>query len=109
MPDYPEKTCELDRLVTQEKLVEAALAGKKTQQRRNGVYGYPGEEFELQGIKFKVTALERKTLGDMTDACAQAEGFPSLEFYKNLILRMHKNMDWNNDAKVWVHTFEKID
>lgn len=105
--NYPEKTCDIDRLVTHEKLVTAALAGKKTEQRRNGVYAYPGETFELDGVEFTVTSLERKTLGDMTDADAQAEGYPSMEMYKGLILRMHEGMAWNENHKVWVHKFEK--
>lgn len=108
MSDYPEKTCTLDKLVTNPKLVAAALAGRKVQQRRNGVYGYPGEEFELEGTPFRVTALERENLGQMTDAEAQAEGFPSLESYKGLILRVHPGMEWNDKARVWVHSFEKI-
>ena len=33
---YPEKSCDIDRLVTHPKLVEAALAGKKIEQRRDG-------------------------------------------------------------------------
>jgi len=51
MNDYPEKTCEIDRLVTHPKLVAKALRGEKTQQRRAGVYGYPGETFELESRK----------------------------------------------------------
>jgi hypothetical protein len=47
----------------------------------------------------------RETLGQMTDADAQAEGYPSLEIHKDLILRMHKGKDWNSGAKVWVHEF----
>ncbi len=105
--NYPEKSCEIDRLVTHEKLVEAALAGRKTEQRRDGVYAYPGETFELDGVEFTVTGLEQKTLGDMTDADAQAEGYPSMEMYKGLILRMHAGMKWNEKHKVWVHKFEK--
>ena len=46
MTEYPEKTCEIDRLVTREKLVAAAVQGRKTQQRRDGIYGYPGETFQ---------------------------------------------------------------
>ncbi len=105
--DYPEKTCTIDKLVTQPKLVSAAVAGRKTQQRRNGVYAYPGEEFELDGTRFRVTDLKRESLGDMTDASARAEGFPDLETYRNLILRVHPGMTWNDKARVWVHTFEQ--
>jgi hypothetical protein len=104
---YPEKTCDIDRLVTHPKLVESALAGKKTEQRRDGVYAYPGETFTLDGVEFTVTALEQKTLGDMTDIEAQAEGYPNMEMYKGLILRMHPGMAWDESHLVWVHKFQK--
>jgi hypothetical protein len=107
--DYPEKTCSIERLVTHEKLVAATIAGRKTQQRRNGVYGYPNETFELEGKMFVVTDLYRQTLGEMTDADAQAEGYPNLEMYRDLILRMHAGMEWNNDAPTWVHCFKAQD
>ena len=109
MTDYPEKTCEIDNLVTHAKLVAAACAGRKTQQRRNGVYAYPGEEFELDGTRFVVKDLRRETLDDMGDEEARAEGYPSLELYKDLILRMHKGMEWDGSAKVWVHEFERCE
>jgi len=109
MADYPEKTCTIDTLVTQPRLVKLALSGDKTQQRRNGVYAYPGETFELQGVTFEVTALEKQRLGDMSDADAKAEGFPDLEAYKNIILKMHKGMGWNDNAQVWLHVFGRRD
>lgn len=105
--EYPEKSCEIDRLVTHPKLVEAALSGSKTQQRRDGVYAYPGEKFELEGVEFTVTAVKHETLGDMGDAEAQAEGYPNMDAYKALILRMHAGMEWDESHLVWVHKFEK--
>lgn len=107
MTDYPEKTCDIDRLIRHPKLVEAAIAGRKTQQRRDGVYAYPGETFELDGVAFTVTALERRSLGDMTEADAQAEGYPNLDAYKDLILKMHAGMEWNDSHLVWVHHFQR--
>lgn len=107
MPDYPQKTCTIDRLVRQPKLVAAVLSGEKTQQRRDGVYGYPGEEFNLQGQAFVMTGLERKTLGEMTDDDARAEGFADMRTYRDLILRMHAGMQWNPEHQVWVHYFSK--
>ncbi|MCP4093042.1 MAG: ASCH domain-containing protein [Planctomycetes bacterium] len=109
MTDYPAKTCEIDSLITHAKLIEAAVARRKTQQRRNGVYAYPGETFELDGTQFKVTDLRRESLGQMTDEDARAEGYPGLEMYRDLILRMHKGMEWNESAKVWVHEFERTE
>jgi hypothetical protein len=106
---YPAKTCELDRLVTQPKLIALAINGDKTQQRRNGIYGYPGERFKLDGIDFEITNVSRQTLGEMTEADAKAEGFDSLNEYQQLILRMHQGMQWQPDAKVWLHQFHRVD
>lgn len=107
--NYPEKTCTIDRLVRHPKLVAAALAGNKTQQRRDGIYAYPDETFELDGVPFIVTNVERQRLGDMTDADAQAEGYPSLDSYKQIILQMHANMTWNDEGLVWLHVFKRND
>ncbi len=105
--EYPPKTCDVSRLLTHPRLVAAALAGEKTQQRRDGLYAYPDETFELDGVRFIVTAVERRRLGDMTDADARAEGYADLESYKQVILRMHAGMSWNEDGMVWVHTFKR--
>ena len=107
MSTYPPKTCEIDRLLRHPKLVEAAKAGLKTQQRRDGIYAYPGEEFELDGVGFVVTSLERRSLGEMTEDDAKAEGYPNLETYRDLILKMHAGMSWDESHLVWVHSFEK--
>ncbi len=107
MQDYPQKTCEIDRLVRHPKLVAAALSGQKTQQRRDGLYAYPNETFTLEGVDFVVTAVDRQRIGDMTDADAMAEGYPNLVVYKNMILSMHANMTWNDDGLVWVHYFKR--
>jgi hypothetical protein len=105
MEAYPQKTCSIERLVTHAKLVEATKAGIKTQQRRDGVYGWPGETFNLDGTTFVVTDLQRQRLGDMTDADAHAEGYPNLDVYRNIILSMHAGMTWEADSLVWVHSF----
>lgn len=105
MRDYPEKTCSIDRLVRQKKLVEAALAGRKTEQRRDGVYGYPGETFELEGRSFEIVSLTHEPLGNLDDVGARAEGFESLKQYRELLLAMHKGMKWDPEHRVWVHRF----
>ena len=105
MTNLPEKTCSIDRLVTHPKLINAVLIGRKTQQRRNGVYGWPGETFILEDKVYVITELKRERLGDMSDIEAQAEGFPDLASYTDIILKMHAGMTWNPDSLVWVHTF----
>lgn len=105
MDTNPKKTCSIERLVTQPRLAEAVKTGMKTQQRRDGVYGWPGETFDLDGMLFIITDLRRQRLGDMTDEDAKAEGYPSLESYKEIILKMHAGMSWNVESLVWVHSF----
>ena len=78
---YPKKTCEIDKLVTNEKMVTAVSDGRKSQQRRNGVYAYPGERFDLEGETFEVVRLEHQRLGDMSEEDAEKEGFPNLDVY----------------------------
>lgn len=107
MSDYPEKTCDLDRLVRMPKAKKAMLAGAKTQQRRAGVYGYPGETFDIDGVPFIMTDLKQKTLGEMTETDWQGEGYESYDAYKNFILRMHPGMTWDNTALAWVHYFKR--
>lgn len=107
MQSYPEKTCEIGRLVRHPKLVSAAISGVKTQQRRDGIYAYPGETFELNGVSFTVTALERQSLGEMTDNDAKSEGYPDLKAYRELILNMHPGMQWDHSHLVWVHHFKQ--
>lgn len=106
--DYPEKTCSIDRLVTHEKLVAAALSGAKTQQRRAGVYGYPGEKFTLADSDFEITGLRTERWGDITEEDAQREGYPNLAMYQALIERMHQGMEWDQNQPVWVHEFARI-
>jgi hypothetical protein len=108
LPSYPEKTCSIERLVRQKKLVDATLAGTKTEQRRDGVYGYPGESFTLESCVFEIVSLTHDRLGDMTDEEARAEGFPDLETYRALIIRMYRGMEWEPDHLVWVHRFREV-
>ena len=106
--DYPEKTCSIDRLVRQKKLIAAVLAGEKTEQRRDGVYGVPGERFELDGRSFQIVSLTHDRLGDMTEEDARSEGFAGLAPYRELILRMHRGMAWDPEHRVWVHRFSEV-
>ncbi len=109
MSEYPEKTCRVERLVTHLKMVEATVDGRKTQQRRNGLYAHPGETFELEGVQFRVTRAEHQRLGDMTEADAVCEGYPDMDTYKAIIIRMHNGMEWDEEARVWLHEFEMIE
>ncbi|MNI30142.1 hypothetical protein D3C73_839720 [compost metagenome] len=102
----PPKTCSIERLITVEKDIEKVLQGSKTATRRNGRYADPGEVMELGGNKYIVNRVYQQSLGELTDEHAQAEGFASIEAYKESILAMHPGMPWLPQMKVWVHEFE---
>lgn len=109
MNEYPEKNCDITRLVRHPRLVAAALNGEKTQQRRDGLYAYPNEIFNLEGVDFLITAVWRQRIGDMSDTDAKSEAYPNLAMYKQTILNMHANMEWNEDGLVWVHEFKRVE
>lgn len=104
----PEKSCSIERLVTIEEDVKKVLNGDKSATRRNGVYAYPGEVMVLEGQEFRVDALYRQTLGEMTDEDAKTEGYESLEAYKDGILALHPKMPWLPTMNVWVHEFSPV-
>ena len=106
MADDPAKACEIEPLVPPQAPSGLCARWHQNPTARNGVYGYSGETIELEGKTFEISRLFRDPLGDMGDAGTQAEGYPSLAMYKDLILRMHKGMDWNSEAMVWVHEFK---
>ena len=67
-----------DALLPNDRVKQAALAGEVTQLSRGGSnrYAEPGDTFELDGTVFEVTAVEERTLGDLTDADASARVRP---------------------------------
>lgn len=101
------KTCTVDRLITRPDDVAKAVRGEKTAQRRNGLYADPGERWTMEGQTFEMVAVSRQALGAMSDDDARAEGYASLEAYREAILALHPGMPWLPQAQVWVHEFTR--
>ncbi|MFJ8065441.1 ASCH domain-containing protein [Psychrobacillus sp. NPDC096426] len=106
--NLPPKTCSIERLITKESDIELVLQGKKTATRRNGRYADVGEVMELSGQSFVIDHVYIQTLGDLTNAHAQQEGFESVEDYKQSILSYHPGMPWLPHMTVWVHEFAPV-
>ncbi len=88
--------------------MEKVLSGAKTATRRNGRYADVGEIMELRGHEFEVTRVYRQSLGELTDADARAEGYPTVEDYKQSILALHPGMPWLPHMTVWVHEYRRV-
>jgi len=97
---------EPDTLLPSDRMQSQALDGEVTQIHRGQQYAETGDTFEIEGTTFEVVAVEDRTLGDMTDADAQAEGARDLEQYKQILERAHDNFEWDDDSEIVMHRFE---
>ncbi|SHH24573.1 ASCH domain-containing protein [Halobaculum gomorrense] len=83
-----------------------AAEGEVTQLHRGHAYAEEGDTFEIDGTTFEVTAIEHRTLGDLTDADARAEGSEDLDAYRDRLARVHEEFEWDDDSEVVKHAFE---
>ena len=100
---------ELDpsELLPSERMQKQALEGDVTQIHRGHQYAEEGDTFSIDGTTFEVTDVTERTLGDLTDEDAQAEGMDDLEGYRRLLERAHDDFEWDDDSAVVRHRFER--
>jgi hypothetical protein len=85
---------------------EQAAAGEVTQIHRGQQYAEEGDTFAIDGSRFEVVAVSDRTLGDLTDEDARAEGARDLEHYRQILDRAHDQFEWDPDSEVVRHQFE---
>jgi hypothetical protein len=96
-----------DVLLPNDRVAQMALAGDLTQLHRGDRYADEGDTFDVEGTRFVVTAVDERTLGDLTDADARAEGSADLAAYRRRLEAVHDSFEWDDDAPVVRHRFEK--
>ncbi|MWV41684.1 ASCH domain-containing protein [Natrialba sp. INN-245] len=96
-----------DDLLPSPRMREGVLEGDVTQIHRGHQYAEVGETFVIDDETFEVTDVTERTLGDLTDDDARAEGMESLEAYERLLERAHENFEWDDDSEVVRHRFER--
>ena len=82
--------------------------GKLTQLHRGHEYAEEGDTFEIDGEAFEVTAVDERTLGDLTDEDARAEGSEDLDAYRERLERVHDDFEWDDRSEVVRHRFERV-
>ena len=100
---------EADALLPNDRVKQAVLEGEVTQLSRGGSnrYAEPGDTFELDDTVFEVTAVEERTLGDLTDEDARREGSPSLDAYRARMERVHPgDFEWDGTSEIRSYRFE---
>lgn len=98
-----------ETLLPNDRLQEMALAGEVTQIHRGQAYAEVGDTFEVENTEFEVVEVVERRLGDLTDADAQAEGSPDIEAYRERLRRAHDEFEWDENAAVVRHSFERIE
>ena len=101
-----------DALLPNDRVKEAVLDGDITQLSRGAAnrYAEAGDTFALDGTGFEVTAVDERTLGDLTDADAQREGSASLKAYKERMQHVHQgNFEWDDTSEIVTYRFESAE
>jgi len=97
-------------LLPNDRVKQSVLDGDVTQLTRGASnrYADEGDTFDLDGETFAVTSVERRTLGDFTDADARREGSESLAAYKRRMERVHPgDFEWDDGDEVVTYRFER--
>ena len=97
---------EPDTLLPSERMREQAVAGDVTQIHRGQQYADEGDTFTVGETTFEIVDVTERTLGDMTDADAQAEGARDLDHYKEILEHAHDNFEWDDESEIVRHRFE---
>ncbi len=90
-----------------DRMEQQALEGEVTQIHRGHQYADEGDTFTIDGETFEVVDVTHRTLGDLTDEDARAEGVDDLEAYRQLLDRAHPNFEWDDESEVVRHRFER--
>ncbi|NGM70079.1 ASCH domain-containing protein [Natronolimnobius sp. AArcel1] len=98
---------EPSELLPSDRMQQQALEGTVTQIHRGHQYADESDTFTIEDTTFEVTTVRERTLGDLTDEDAQAEGMDDLEGYQKLLERAHDNFEWDDDSEVVLHEFDK--
>jgi Ran GTPase-activating protein (RanGAP) involved in mRNA processing and transport len=97
-------------LLPNDHVEQLALDGDITQIHRGNPYAEEGDTFDIDGTTFEVVEVSHRTLGDLTDEDARAEGSEDLDAYKKRLEHAHSDgFEWNDDADVVKHRFERRD
>jgi hypothetical protein len=94
-------------LLPNDRMRQQALDGDVTQIHRGQQYADEGDTFDIEGTTFEVVEVTERTLGDMTDDDARAEGAQDLEHYRQILERAHDNFEWDDSSDIVRHRFER--
>ncbi|WP_227375395.1 ASCH domain-containing protein [Haladaptatus halobius] len=92
-----------------EHIQQAVASGRVSQLHRGDRYADQGDTFDIDGETFEVVEVTERTLGDLTDEDARAEGSENLDAYRERLNQAHEHFEWDDDATVYRHRFERAE
>ena len=98
-----------DEILPNDRVQQSVRDGDITQLTRGASarYADEGDTFEIDGATFEVASVERRSLGDFTDADARREGSESLSAYKRRMQQVHPgDFTWDDGDEVLTYRFE---
>lgn len=98
---------DVDTLLPSDRMIEGALEGDVTQIHRGQQYAEEGDTFEVDGEPFEVVEITDRTLGELTDEDAHAEGMRDLAQYRQVLDRAHDDFEWDDGSEIVLHRFER--
>ena len=85
----------------------AVLAGTKTTTVRTRRFGTPGDVFEVEGVAFRLVAVEAMTLARARDLAWRDEGMDDPAAFEAAWRENHPTRGWRDADTVWLHRFER--
>lgn len=92
-----------------EHIRQAVASERVSQLHRGDRYADEGDTFDIDGETFEVVEVTERKLGDLTDEDAQAEGSEDLDAYRERLNQAHEQFEWDDDATVYRHRFERAE
>lgn len=96
------------RLPFQPRWRPAVLAGSKTTTVRAKRMGAPGDEFEVEGARFRLTHVEALPLGEACRLHWKEEGMASADEFEATWSANHPTRGYRPADSVWLHRFERV-
>lgn len=97
----------LVRLPFQPRWRPLVLRGAKTTTVRTKRYGEPGDEFELEGARFRLVEVVQMPLRAARERWWREEGMSGPDEFERVWAENHPTRGWRDDDQAWVHRFER--
>lgn len=95
-------------LVFQERWRPLVLSGAKTTTVRTKRHGAEGDEFELDGVRFRLTRVEQMALRFARERHWRTEGMASPDEFEEVWRANHPVRGFRETDLAWVHEFERV-